>query len=104
MKKSYSSILLLTGSVLVLIFFSVCVARNGNYQKNAAERRSDALGGGKKGHPHCFPRPACIDGIEDPVTGDMMYCDPMPGVIYCPETPTPTPKFYHHYTSSNIRS
>jgi len=37
----------------------------------------------------CIPRPPCIDGIDDG-NGNIVYCTPKPGVVYCPET-TQTP-------------
>jgi hypothetical protein len=36
------------------------------------------------GGPICIPRPACMDGIEDPATGKMIFCDPPTGVNICP--------------------
>lgn len=39
----------------------------------------------------CIPRPACLDGVKD-ATGKLVYCDPKPGVVYCPiNRVTPTP-------------
>jgi len=35
----------------------------------------------------CIPKPACVDGIVDPWSGEKVYCDPKPGTVYC--TPTP---------------
>lgn len=40
--------------------------------------------------PSCVEKPACIDGVIDPVTGNMRYCDPQPGVVFCSPTPTAT--------------
>jgi hypothetical protein len=48
--------------------------------------------------PTCVPRPPCLDGVRDS-NGNVIYCDPQPGVIYCPRltpttgkaTSTPTP-------------
>ncbi len=40
--------------------------------------------------PSCIPRPACADGIPDP-NGNIVYCDPQPGVVWCPPaSPVPT--------------
>jgi len=39
----------------------------------------------------CIPRPTCLDGVKD-ATGKIVYCDPKPGMVYCPPnrvTPTP---------------
>lgn len=34
--------------------------------------------------PTCIPRPACLDGIKDPETGRIMYCDMPEGAVFCP--------------------
>lgn len=34
--------------------------------------------------PACILKPACIDGIKDPATGKIIYCDPPIGAVFCP--------------------
>lgn len=43
-------------------------------------------------NPNCIVKPACIDGVVDPITGDIRYCDPKPGTIYCNSTSTTSAK------------
>ena len=38
----------------------------------------------------CTPLPACVNGVDDG-SGNKVFCDPQPGVVYCPSvSPLPT--------------
>lgn len=40
--------------------------------------------------PKCVNPPPCLNGIKQP-DGNIIYCDPQPGIVYCPITPLPPP-------------
>jgi hypothetical protein len=60
-----------------------CIPRPSCLDANPACMMKIPEGGYFCPKPTCIPRPDCMDGIKD-ANGNVVYCDPRPGVVYCP--------------------